>query len=70
MKIFYFIVKDGYDAGQNMIYVVQAENEESAQEKFMKYICKLPIEFDSFIYFLENNQDINISIIDKVVSIE
>lgn len=70
MKTFYFIVKDSYDASQDMIYEIKAENEELAQEKFMKYICKLPIEFDSFTYFLENNQDISISVIDKVVNIE
>lgn len=70
MKTFYFIVKDSYDADQDMIYAIKAENEESAQEKFMKYICKLSIEFDSFTYFLENNQDISISVIDKVVNIE
>ena len=70
MKTFYFIVKDSYNVDQDIIYAVRAENEESAQEKFMKHICKLLIEFDSFKYFLENDQDISISIIDKVINIE
>lgn len=70
MKTFYFIVKDSYDADQNMVYAIKAENEESAQEKFMKYICKLSIDFDNFTDFLENYQDISIYIIDKAVSIE
>ena len=70
MKTFYFVVKDSYDVDQDMIYEIKAENEVSAREKFMEYICKLSIDFDSFVDFLANNQDISISVIDKVVNVE
>lgn len=69
MKTFYFIVKDSYDADQDMIYEIKAENEVSAQEKFMDYICKLSIDFDNFTDYLANNQDIRISVIDKMTNI-
>lgn len=70
MKTFYFTVRDNYNVDQDAIYVIKAENEELAQEKFMKYLCKLPLDFENFQYFLENNQDISISITDKIVNIE
>lgn len=69
MKTFYFVVKDYYNADQDMIYVINAVNEVSAQEKFMEYICKLSIDFDSFTDYLANNQDIRISVIDKMTNI-
>lgn len=69
MKTFYFVVKDYYNTDQDMIYVINAVNEVAAQEKFMEYICKLSIEFDSFTDYLANNQDIRISVIDKMTNI-
>ena len=70
MKTFYFVVNDYYNADQDVIYVINATHEMEAKEKFMKYICKLSIEFDSFTDFLASNQDIRISIINKMVNIE
>ena len=68
-KTFYFVVKDYYNADQDVIYVINAAHEMEAKEKFMKYVCKLSIEFDSFTDFLASNQDIRISIINKMVNL-
>ena len=54
MKTFYIIVQDRYESAENKIYKLQAETEQDAQEKFMEYICKIPMDFEQFTSFLRD----------------
>lgn len=69
MKTFYIIVQDRDESDENKIYKLQAETEQDAQEKFMKYICKIPMEFDQFTSILENSE-IYIYVISNIINIE
>ena len=70
MKTFYFIIASRCDSDLDRFYKVAAENEKSAQEKFMKYICKVPLDFDDFVDYLSNNQDFDVYVMDKIENIE
>lgn len=69
MKTFYIIVQDRYESAENKIYKLQAETEQDAQEKFMEYICKIPMDFEQFTSILENSE-IYIYVISDIINIE
>lgn len=69
MKTFYIIVQDRYESAENKIYKLQAETEQDAQEKFMEYICKIPMDFEQFTSFL-SDLEIYIYVISDIINIE
>lgn len=67
MKTFYIIIQDEFD--KNTIYRLKADTEQDAQEKFMEYICKIPMDFEQFTSFLRD-LEIYTYIISDIIDIE
>lgn len=69
MKTFYIIIQDMYESDGSKIYRLKANTEQDAEEKFMEYICKIPISFECFTSFLRDSE-LYTYVISDIIDIE